>query len=58
MLLSWIEYMNTNNFKNQVINIIFKNLAIIAKDISYLYLNTQNKSIKNNKEKEIESNNV
>lgn len=50
--------MNTNNFKNQVINIIFKNLAIIAKDISYLYLNTQNKNIKNNKEKEIESNNV
>lgn len=42
--------MNTlsTNFKNQVLNIIFKNLAIIAKDISYLYLNTQNtKQIKN-----------
>lgn len=47
---------NKIEFKHQVLNIIFKNLAIIAKDLSYLYLNTQNKNIENIKNKEIKNN--
>lgn len=40
------------NFKDQVLNIILKNIANIARDISYLYLNQNTKNLTNNKNKE------
>ena len=45
--------MSKSNFKEQVLNIILRNLAIIAKDISFLYINNS-KNIENIKTKELE----